>query len=72
MLPMLAGQRIGMQQVRRQSVRTALHPQPTLAITKQQTNAVRAYTMSSTATVPKKKELAMPAGEELPTLTRWP
>ena len=53
-------------------VRTVLHSRPTLTITKQ-TNALRAHTMSSTATAPeKKKELAMLAGEELPMLTRQP
>jgi len=67
---MLAGQRIRMQQVRRQSARTAPHSRPTLTMTKQ-AGAIRVHTMSST--VPeKKKELAMLVGEELLKLTRQP
>jgi len=31
-----------------------------------------AHTMGSAATVPEKKELAMPVGEKVPMLTRWP
>ncbi|WAL42618.1 hypothetical protein [Actinomyces naeslundii] len=49
-------------------MRTALHSR--LTLTKQQTNAVRAHVMNSTA--PEKKELAMPVGEELPMLMRQP
>ena len=71
MLSMLAGQRIRMQQVRRQSARTAPHSRPTLTMTKQQTNAIRVHTMGSTAPE-KKKELAMLVGEELLKLTRQP
>ena len=67
MVPMLAGQRIRMQQVRRQSVRTALYSRLTPVMIKQ-TNALQVHTMSSTA--PKKKELAMLAGEEELMLTR--
>ncbi len=57
MLPMLADQRIRMQQVRRRVVRTALHSRPTPAMGR---------------TSPEKKELAMTAGEEVPMLTRQP
>ena len=70
MVPMLAGQRIRMQQVRRRVVRTVLHSRPTLTMTKQ-AGAIRAHTMGRTAPE-EKKELAMPVGERLLPLTRQP
>jgi len=66
---MLAGRRIRMQQVRRQSVRTVLHSRPTPVMTKQ-AGAIRVHTMGRTA--PEKKELMMPVGEEELMLTRQP
>ncbi|WP_314453167.1 hypothetical protein, partial [uncultured Actinomyces sp.] len=69
-VPMLAGQRIRMQQVRRRAARTAPHSRPTLTMTKQ-VGAIRVHTMGSTAPE-KKKELAMLVGEELLKLTRQP